>query len=193
MWFRIGAGAAFVGLAVYPFLLLLTIDMSSVLPIALLALLGTARVACARDMRPPLRLVIGAALFAFCGLAWFGSDLGLVKLYPVVVSLAALTYALWTLAHPPSAAERFAKTWNPTERFDERKRTYTRHVTQVWAGFFLVNGAIASYTAFATSTQTWALYNGLISYLIIGVLFGGEHLLRLAVRRRYHSGAQSAS
>jgi len=33
-------------------------------------------------------------------------------------------------------------------------------------------------TARFASLQTWTLYNGLIAYLLMGVLFGGEWLLR---------------
>jgi uncharacterized membrane protein len=48
----------------------------------------------------------------------------------------------------------------------------------VWCGFFILNGCMAAWTAFAASRETWALYNGLISYLLMGVLFAGEWVFR---------------
>ena len=51
---------------------------------------------------------------------------------------------------------------------------YTRRVTQVWCGFFVVNGLIAVATALWASTAVWTLYNGLLSYVAMGVLMGGD-------------------
>ena len=60
---------------------------------------------------------------------------------------------------------------------------YTRHVTQAWCGFFVVNAAVAIVTVFA-SREAWLLYNGFLAYLLMGALFAGEWLVRLRVRRR---------
>jgi uncharacterized membrane protein len=35
------------------------------------------------------------------------------------------------------------------------------------------------------SDKAWALYNGLISYLMIGLLLAGEYLVRLHVQRKH--------
>jgi uncharacterized membrane protein len=51
-------------------------------------------------------------------------------------------------------------------------------VTQLWCAFFIANGAVAIYTALFGSRDDWALYNGLIAYLLMGGLFGGEWLYR---------------
>ena len=187
---RILAAAAIVGLALYPLLVLLLAGVSPAgLPVALLALLGAIRLATIRGVKPSARLSAGVALLAFCTTAWLGSRLGLVKLYPVLISGAGLTYCLWTLVQPPSAAERLARGWYPQEHFDDRKRTYTRRVTQVWAGFFLFNGTAAAYTAFGMPIEIWAIYNGIVSYVLIGILFGGEYAIRCAFRRKYHAHA----
>ncbi len=55
---------------------------------------------------------------------------------------------------------------------------YTRQVTGVWCGFFVVNAAIAVWTAVSASREIWALYNGFIAYIAMGTLFAGEWLLR---------------
>jgi uncharacterized membrane protein len=41
------------------------------------------------------------------------------------------------------------------------------------------------YTALWTSAETWTLYNGLIAYLLIGALVGGEWLIRARFKDRY--------
>ncbi len=63
---------------------------------------------------------------------------------------------------------------------------YTRRVTQVWCGFFVVNGAIALFTALYASAALWSLYNGFLAYLFMGLLFAGEYFVRWQVKRRYH-------
>jgi uncharacterized membrane protein len=58
-------------------------------------------------------------------------------------------------------------------------------VTFAWCAFFIGNGAIALYTAMFASFASWTLYNGLIAYLLIGAMFGGELLTRRRVLRSW--------
>lgn len=109
-----------------------------------------------------------------------GSLLGL-KSYPVLVSgvlLGVFGFSLW---RPPSMIERFARLQHAD--LPDHAIPYTRKVTWVWCGFFVVNGTIASATLFA-SDQIWALYNGLLSYILIGLLLAGEYLIRLRVQKQ---------
>jgi uncharacterized membrane protein len=99
----------------------------------------------------------------------------LLRLYPASISASMLILFGVTLIQPPSMVERFARLEQP-ELTPARVR-YTRYVTEIWCLFFVANGAIAAYTAFA-SREIWALYNGLIAYLLMGTLFAGERLFR---------------
>jgi uncharacterized membrane protein len=51
---------------------------------------------------------------------------------------------------------------------------YTRRLTQLWSGFFLVNGVFSAYTALYWPRQAWSLYNGAIAYAVVGVLLVAE-------------------
>jgi uncharacterized membrane protein len=66
---------------------------------------------------------------------------------------------------------------------------YTRRVTQVWCGFFIINGSIALITALWSSFAWWSLYNGLIAYVLMGLLFAGEYLIRRRTQKRDGQGA----
>jgi len=110
-----------------------------------------------------------------------GSVIGL-KFYPVIVSLVLLGVFGVSLYRPPSMIERFARLQTPD--LPAHAVAYTRKVTWVWCGFFVVNGTIAGVSVFA-SDKLWALYNGLISYLLIGLLLAGEYLIRVRVQRKY--------
>jgi len=110
-----------------------------------------------------------------------GSVMGL-KFYPVIVSVVLLVVFGLSLVRPPSMIERFARLQTPD--LPIHAIAYTRKVTWVWCGFFMLNGAIACVSVFA-SDKIWALYNGLVSYVLIGLLLAGEYLIRLRVQRKY--------
>lgn len=100
----------------------------------------------------------------------------LLRLYPALANAGMLTLFGLTLWRPPSMVERFARLREPD--LPPAAVRYTRRVTQVWCGFFLLNGAVAAWTALAASRAVWAGYNGLIAYVLMAALFGGEWLCR---------------
>lgn len=140
-----------------------------------------------------LRLVLGfgrqVPLAATLSMAVAAAALGLValvdtersvRLYPVFMNTAALGAFGATLVKPPSMIERLARLHDPD--LPESGVRYTRRVTWAWCGFFVVNGAIALWTALAASWQIWTLYNGVLAYAAMGVLLGGEWVIRQFVR-----------
>ncbi|HRF87067.1 MAG: hypothetical protein IPN27_10020 [Cellvibrionales bacterium] len=122
-------------------------------------------------------------LATLCALASaFFNQQSTLKFIPVVINLCCLLGFSITLWRPPSMIERFARLQEP--QLSDVAIRYTRKVTMVWCGFFIVNGSIALYTALYADMKTWALYNGLIAYVLMGALFAGEYLVRLRVKAR---------
>ncbi len=107
-----------------------------------------------------------------------------LKLYPVLVNAAFLAAFAYSLASPPSMVERLARMSEPD--LPPQAIAYTRVVTQVWCGFFVINGAIALGTALWATPAVWSLYNGVIAYILMGVLFAVEYLVRISFKRRHH-------
>jgi uncharacterized membrane protein len=107
-----------------------------------------------------------------------------LKLYPVLVNGALLVAFGYSLGKPPSMVERLARLREPD--LPPAAIGYTRRVTQVWCVFFAINGAIAMGTALYASEAIWSLYTGVVSYLFMGLLFGGEYLLRMRFKRLHH-------
>ncbi len=97
----------------------------------------------------------------------------LVLYWPTVISKALLIAFGRTLAHPPTLVERFALLQKP--ELTPAEIAYCRKVTQLWCLFFIGNGAIALYLARLSSLKAWTLYNGLISYFLIGGLMSLEY------------------
>ena len=93
--------------------------------------------------------------------------------------LAVFGYSLF---HPPSVVERLARLQEPD--LPPSGVAYTRQVTKVWCVFFVLNGVAAAFTALYCSDAVWALYNGLIAYVLMGCLMGIEWCVRQQVRRR---------
>ncbi|WP_374336871.1 hypothetical protein [Leeia sp.] len=106
----------------------------------------------------------------------------LLLYYPIAVSSIMLMLFARTLWAPPSMIERFARLREPA--LPPAAVHYTRQVTKVWCGFFLLNALVALATTLH-SRQAWLVYNGLVSYALMGVLFLGEML----VRKRVKAGA----
>ncbi len=119
------------------------------------------------------------AIAAVCGNAWMP-----LKLYPVLVNGVMLGIFSYSLVAPPSIIERIARLQEPN--LPVQAVAYTRRVTQVWCLFFVINGSIALGTTLWASPAVWALYNGVIAYVLMGILFGGEYLVRLRFKRRHH-------
>ncbi len=104
-----------------------------------------------------------------------------VQLNPIAVSFALLILFGYTLIKPPSIIERFARIKTPD--LPEKAIIYTRKVTQIWCIFFIFNITISGYTVLFSSLEVWTLYNGLIAYLLMGLLFAVEYAVRTVKMR----------
>ncbi len=162
----------------YP--LLVFLGMQHAEPRQLALLLMVLAVARALGQRNRIWLLVSALATGLAAMAWFGNQLLPLQLYPVLVNATLLVLFLLSLRFPPSAIERLARLREPD--LPESGVRYTRRVTQVWCVFFVFNGSMALITALWCSPEIWALYNGLIAYLLMAALFGAEWLVRQHVR-----------
>jgi uncharacterized membrane protein len=171
---------AAVGIA-YPFVVYAFVGR--VAPWAFLALmiaLALPRLAAVRKRIDRRILLPGAALGGALLVLYFLKDaMGAVRLYPVLMSLGVAGAFAASLIRPPTLIERFARLSRPD--LPEAGVRYARHVTWVWFVFLTGNAAVAAWTVFWGTLAQWMLWNGLISYLLMGGLFAGEYLIRKAV------------
>ena len=137
------------------------------------------------------RTGIFVVLILVCALVAFLADnILFVKFYPVLVNLSLLSFFGFTLWRPPSFAFRMASLHNKSlEKSPLFKAVvrYCQKVTIAWCVFFVVNGSIAAFTVFVGSDKIWSLYNGLISYILIGLFFMVEYLVRKMVQSKMQS------
>ncbi len=136
------------------------------------------------------RLGLAAALAAafVATLALTRNDT-LLKFYPVLLNAGLFALFAASLARPPTVIERGLRLAG--QDVPPEAPPYLWWVTLVWCGFFIVNGAIAAWTALAAPLSWWTLYNGLVSYGLMAVLFGAEWLARGVYRRRHARQVES--
>ena len=180
--------AIVVALALYPLLVYTTLGRFGASGVAaVLAAVCLTRLIFARLFRRKalgggyLEIVsAGGVLLAVASL-WFDSA-GAVLYYPVLVNAGLLLMFAASLVKPPPVIERIARLREPD--LPPAAVRYTRRVTIAWTAFFVCNGAAAFYTASFMSLEAWALYNGLIAYILIAGVFAIELAFRTALKSR---------
>jgi len=125
-----------------------------------------------------LAFLIAAVVLA---LLLFLNPLLAVKAYPIIVSLSVCTIFGLSLLFPPTLIERIARIAEPN--LPPAGVIYTRNVTIIWTIFLLLNAAVSATTALWGTLDQWTLWNGFISYILMGSLFLGEMIVRRIVRR----------
>ncbi|MGN0860818.1 MAG: hypothetical protein ACI4P3_02855 [Candidatus Spyradosoma sp.] len=141
----------------------------------------------------PLLLVFAAGVTAFgsgfrrlwivgAGLAaalFFTDETVFLRLYPVLMNAAvACAFAASLFGRP--LVEIFAEKMG--HELDEAGRAYTRKATLAWAIFMGANTLVSLVTVFLP-LSVWTIYNGGISYALIGLMAAGEFLVRRRARR----------
>lgn len=112
----------------------------------------------------------------------FGSQQQGLKLYPAMVNFSFLALFGLSLFSRMPIVERIARLQEPELPLHAVR--YTRRVTQVWTGFFAINGLISVLTVFAASERIWVFYNGFLAYIFIGIIMLAELLIRRQVRKQ---------
>jgi len=128
----------------------------------------------------PGTLITALVALGFCVLLGLFDSPALLRWYPVLISASMLSLFGLSLIHGPPIVERLARIREPV--LPEVAIRYTRQVTKVWCCFFLANGFMAAALTLWAPLTWWALYTGLISYGLMGLLFAGEWLVRRRVR-----------
>lgn len=151
----------------------------------LMAMLLFLRLRQTRQQAGPLRVVtqvVAAAGIALCLASYLLKTHQMLLFYPVVVNavmLAVFGGSLWS-AMP--IVERLARLQEPA--LPESGVRYTRRVTQIWCAFFIINGSVALFTALHGDMSLWTAWNGMIAYLLMGLLMSAEWLVRRRMIKR---------
>jgi uncharacterized membrane protein len=173
----------FVFLSLYPFIVYFGIRH---LPVSFFALVLLAvlmlRFGLIRPDERRFMLPLLAALAVFAATAALTSSQALLLAYPVLVNLGLCALFAMSLRSGEPLLLRLARARNM--EINEHALPYLRRLTAIWAAFFALNAAVAFVTVHL-SIGVWAVYNGFVSYVIIGLLLVGEVLFRRHYKRRH--------
>lgn len=131
-------------------------------------------------VRPHLGLVL------LIGLALAAGHRTALLLLPVLVSLYLLGTFARSLRQGPPMVERFARVVE--DDLPDFTLPYCRKVTVLWCVFLAANAVGAAWLAFFAPLGWWALYTGAVFYLLLGILFAVEFVVRKLWFRHYTTG-----
>lgn len=144
----------------------------------------------ALDWRP----MLSSALFLLAGILCFVFNKKIfLKLYSVVISATMLFVFGSSLFFKPNIIFRFACLGDKSVKgssFEPQVNSYCKKVTVVWCVFFVLNGSVSAFTALhdfgsdALNDKIWSVYNGGISYILMGLLFAVEFFVRKMVDKK---------
>lgn len=176
---RILTGALFVA---YPVLVWIGLRAGSPRRVALILLAILVPIGLLRLKRGGAQAALpaGVACVTLLVAAWLDRQ-GWVLAVPVAINaLLGAAFAVTLRAGAQPMIERFARL--QTTSLSPEQQAWCRAWTRIWIGFFALNGGIALALALAAPLAWWAFYNGLVAYVLIGLLFASEWVLR---RRRF--------
>ena len=105
----------------------------------------------------------------------------ILKYYPPLCNLTIFLCFFVSLFTKETIIQKFARLAG--DKLEQPALAYTRNVTYVWTFFTFCIFLISIWTIFQ-SDKIWLLFNGLISYILVGVLFGVEYIIRTVLRKR---------
>jgi uncharacterized membrane protein len=183
--------AVMVGIA-YPLLVLLGLKWfdARVVGIVVLLVVGWRVMLVAQSSGRPRRLFFVPALFLLA--LWLALTVALddrrgLFLMPALINAGLLVVFAGSLFRPPSIVEHLARLRGAV--LSPEVSAYCRSVTRVWCVFFVLNGGVIVWLACAGTPEWWGFYTGILSYVLIALLFGVEFVYRHYRFRHYVGSA----
>ncbi len=129
------------------------------------------------------QIFIFIIIAALLGLAIVLNRVSLALFTPALINLGLLLSFGSTLVFGPPLIEIFAR--RQVKSLSEQEVRYCRKLTGLWSLFFIINGSISLITAVAGNMEHWIIYNGFLSYIMIGLFFSIEMTYRYYRFRNY--------
>lgn len=106
-------------------------------------------------------------------------------LYPALINFLML-FVFANSLKDEAIITKIAKMKNPS--LDSSGIIYTRRLTKLWCYLFSFNGIVALALALFEEKIYWSVFCGIISYILVGILFSGEFLYRVLIFKRGSNG-----
>ncbi|MBT3811832.1 MAG: hypothetical protein HOE45_09540 [Gammaproteobacteria bacterium] len=125
---------------------------------------------------------LAIVLMLFVGAIYFQDTVA--KLVPIIIQLSLMLFFGKTLLpnKGPSLVERFASLEFPV--MPPVLMRYCRHLTVMWTGFFAFNVLACLYLALFAPVQWWAIYTGVLIFVLTALIMIAEYIWRFFMFRR---------
>ena len=115
-------------------------------------------------------------------IAFHFTDRIFFKFYPPSINFCLFVIFFSSIFQEKTVIQKIALSMEPDAK--PWVLNYTRKLTYIWSIFIFLNFLVSVATIFM-SKEIWALYNGVISYILVGLLFGIEYIIRIIFKRKY--------
>ncbi len=127
----------------------------------------------------PTSLIIPICIIIISILTYISSSYNWFQSYPILINCSFFILFFKSLFADKTIIQYYAEKTNKNLTNFEIK--YIRNVTKAWCIFFILNTSISLFTWLFTNLKVWTIYNGFISYLLIGGGFMFEFAYRYFV------------
>jgi len=110
-----------------------------------------------------------------------------IKLYPMLADLSYMTIMITSFFFPPPLAFYFIDIFDKSIKTKLPKELFNRYcfkASLVWVIFFFIDGIISLLTVYNCSDVLWGIYNGGISYCLMGLIFAGEFIILKIIMKK---------
>ena len=130
-----------------------------------------------KKLKPVLPIIITLCIVLIFSIQRFV----FLKFYPPICNFCIFMTFFTSLFMKETIIQKFAQMSG--DKLEGGARIYTRNITYIWAAFTFINFLISVWTIFLPE-KYWIMYNGCISYILVGLLFGVEYTVRIILRKR---------
>ncbi|MDR2619030.1 MAG: hypothetical protein LBC62_09185 [Treponema sp.] len=109
------------------------------------------------------------------------------KVYPALADLVYVTIMGTSLFIPPPLVSYFVTMFDKSlkDHLDPAYlERYCRKATIIWCVFFFIDAIIAMITVIWTSELVWGIYNGGVTYVLMGMIFIGEYVIIKIIEKK---------
>lgn len=106
----------------------------------------------------------------------------LAKYYPVIVNFMLFCIFFGSTFKKETIIQKMARLMD--SNIKPKALEYTRNLTYIWSIFMLANFFVSLATVFM-SEKIWAIYNGFLSYILVGLFFIIEYIVRINFKKKY--------
>ena len=127
--------------------------------------------------------VLAPVLFSFFIIGFFiYTKIAIVNLYPIVINFLFFSIFFASLFAKETVIQKIARCTDG--KLEEPVFSYTKRLTYIWVVFLFANFLTSCVTLFMPD-KFWVLYNGCISYILVGTLFFVEYIVRYFFKKRH--------